>query len=226
MPVHREDSCSSFTQSGETQKAQPEPCKPHLLTSFSQGPGILERGKCEKRFMSTANQSQTLSDVQMTAFAVEAGSSRTGGDPLYVVGSDIWVKISSRDTCGAFAIMEDRTPPQGGPPLHLHHHQDEWWYVLEGQYLFEVDGQNIHAGPGATVFAPRGTRHTFQNTGSTPGRTVVTVVPGGLDIFFEELSAAVPPGAIPDPAKLSSLFEKHGLELLGPPLAARPSDVG
>jgi quercetin dioxygenase-like cupin family protein len=135
----------------------------------------------------------------------------------------VWVKISSRDTNGAFAVMEDRTNPNEGPPLHLHHQQDEWWHILEGQYLFEVDGRQMRAGPGDTVFAPRGSRHTYQNVGSAPGRTVITVVPGGLDLFFEEVRAAFPPGSTPDLDKLVPIFQKHGLELLGPPMAARQS---
>lgn len=71
-------------------------------------------------------------------------------------------------------------------------------------------------------FAPRGSVHTFQNVGATPGRIVTTVVPGGLDVFFEELATVQPRGSAPDPAKILPIFEKHGLELLGPPLAARP----
>ncbi len=155
-----------------------------------------------------------------SAFVVEAGQDRNGTS-LSVVGDEISIKISSRDTNGAFTVFEDTTPAQGGPPLHLHHAQDEWWYILEGEYLFEVDGEEIHAGPGATVFAPRGSRHTFMNAGDTPARSLVTVVPGGLDIFFEELSAVAPTAAPPDPELAARIFRKHGLELLGPPLWAR-----
>ena len=113
--------------------------------------------------------------------------------------------------------------PLHGPPLHLHRDQDEWWYVVEGEYLFEVDGQEIHASAGATVFAPRGSRHTFQNIGIAAGHTITTVVPGGLDLFFEEVETAVPRGGVPDLAKMLPIFEKYKLELLGPPLAARPA---
>jgi quercetin dioxygenase-like cupin family protein len=162
------------------------------------------------------------SETQTEAFVVGPGDDRLGGS-LSIFDNDLQVKISSRDTGGAFAVMEGITPPQGGPPLHLHREQDEWWYVLEGEFLFEVDGRVIRAGAGATVFAPRGSRHTFQNVGSKPGRTLVSVTPGGLDLFFEELSAAVPQGTAPDPARIAPLYEKHGMELLGPPLAARPS---
>jgi mannose-6-phosphate isomerase-like protein (cupin superfamily) len=164
------------------------------------------------------NGNHNTSALMPTAFLTESGGDRRGG-PLDVVGDDIWIKISSEDTAGAFTVFEGRTQPLGGPPLHLHREQDEWWYILEGEFLFEVDGQRIHAGPGDTVFAPRGTRHTFQNAGSAPGRTLTTVVPGGLDVFFAELSTVAPRGAAPDPAKLVPVFEKHGLELLGPPLA-------
>jgi hypothetical protein len=54
---------------------------------------------------------------------------------------------------------------------------------------------------------------------------MTTVVPGGLDIFFEEVAAATPHGTAPDPATMLPIFEKHGLELLGPPLAARPVTI-
>ena len=155
------------------------------------------------------------------AIIVERGD----GKPIHVGGDEVTIKISSSDTGGAFAVFEGRTRPLHGPPLHLHRHQDETWYVLEGEYRFEVDGQEIYAGAGATVFAPRGSRHTFQNIGSTYGRMVTTVVPGGLDDFFEEADAAAPRGTVPDPAKMFPIFEKYGLELLGPPLGVLPAST-
>jgi mannose-6-phosphate isomerase-like protein (cupin superfamily) len=153
-----------------------------------------------------------------TALITERGEGRR----IYVLGAEITVKISSRDTNRAFAVFEGTTGPLQGPPLHLHREQDEWWYIIEGEFRFEVDGQEIHARTGDTVFAPRGSRHTFQNMGITPGRMLGTFVPGGLDIFFEEIEAAAPRGAVPDFAKLVPIFGKHGQEMLGPPLAARP----
>src|SRR3954447_13538530 len=154
------------------------------------------------------------------AFVAHPGEGRLT-ETLDVFGHSMTVKISSRDTGGAFAVIEDITPPLSGPPLHIHHEQDEWWHVLEGNYRFEVDGREIVAGPGAHVYAPRGTRHAFQNLGMEPARMIVTVVPGGLDLFFEEINASAVPGLEPDPAKLAPIFERHGLPLAGPPLAAR-----
>jgi mannose-6-phosphate isomerase-like protein (cupin superfamily) len=156
-------------------------------------------------------------NIRREALMVERGE----GQPVHVIGEDVTIKISSRDTGGAFAVFEGRTKPLGGPPLHLHRDQDEWWYIVEGEYRFVVDGQEIYAGAGATVFAPRGSRHTFQNVGTAPGRTVTTVIPGGLDLFFEELEAIAPRGTVPDRAKMLPIFEKYHLELLGPPLAAK-----
>ena len=139
--------------------------------------------------------------VSSKAFVVPAGENRLN-NVLDVFGTQVSVKISSRDTHGAFDVCENTIPPHSGPPLHLHYVQDEWWYIVEGEFLFEVDGEQIHAGPGGTVFAAKGTRHTFQNIGETEGHTVVTVVPGGLDLFFEDVYHTVQPGDEPDPAVL------------------------
>lgn len=157
------------------------------------------------------------SNTHPEAIVVEHGKGRA----IHVLGNEVIIKISSRDTGGAFAVFEGRTKPLEGPPLHRHRNQDEWWYILEGEYKFEMDGQEIYAGAGATVFAPRGSRHTFQNIGTTPGRTLTTVVPGGIDIFFEELETAAPRGTVPEPAKILPVFQKYGQELLGPPLGSR-----
>ena len=138
---------------------------------------------------------------------------------LDIFGQGMLVKVSGRDTGGSFAIMEDQTGPQQGPPLHRHSREDESFYVVEGQYVFEVDGKRIAAGPGSSVYAPKGTAHRFQNVGSTPGRVLVMVQPSGLDDFFRDIDAAARSHAQPDLAVILPIFEKHGLELLGPSLA-------
>ena len=96
---------------------------------------------------------------------------------------------------------------------------------MKGNYRFEIDGEMILAGPGDTGFAARGSRHTFQNIGTEPSHHIVTVVPGGLDACFRELTVAVPCGSALDPAVVAPLFEKHGLELLGPPLSNSSREI-
>ena len=158
-----------------------------------------------------------LENADRDGFVVEAGCGRA----IHVLGNDVIVKVSSRDTGGAFTVFEGRTAPLQGPPLHRHPDHDESWFILEGAYRFEVNGREIYARAGDTVFAPRGSVHTFQNIGSGPGRTLTTVVPGGVDLFFEELEVAAPRGAAPDMPKMVTIAERHNQQLIGPPLAAR-----
>src|ERR1700680_1224304 len=104
-----------------------------------------------------------------------------GSAPLNMFGGVIWVKLAGTDTGGTYAITEGTTPPKGGPPLHRHSREDESFYILEGELFFEVDGKLHHAGPGCTVFAPRGTAHLFQNVGTTVGRMLSVVQPAGIE---------------------------------------------
>lgn len=140
------------------------------------------------------------------------------GKSLNIFGDTAVIKLSGDDTGGAYAAWESITEPGMGPPMHRHSREDESFYVLEGEHEFSVDGQRLNAGPGAFVYAPRGTTHTFRNLSSKTGRMLVAVQPAGLEKFFAEVNA-LPPGP-PDMAKVLPIFEKYGLEFLGPPLSA------
>jgi len=148
---------------------------------------------------------------------VRSGEAK-GQGPLNIFGDLISVKLSGADTEGACSVMEDVTQPNEGPPLHVHHREDEGFYILEGDYVFEIDGRRQEAHAGDFLWAPRRIPHCFQNVGSKPGRILLTVEPAGLENFFAELAAIEGP---PDPAAVAPIFEKYGLELLGPPLRAR-----
>ncbi|NUN01602.1 MAG: cupin domain-containing protein [Bryobacteraceae bacterium] len=162
--------------------------------------------------------------TQSDAFMVDAGETRMGG-PLFLLGETISIKITGRDTSGKYTIFENATPVNGGPPLHMHHREDEWFYVLEGEFLFQVGDRRIRAATGATLFAPHDVPHTFLNVGRTPGRTLVVAEPAGVEMFFVQMAAACVNGP-PDPAAILPIFEKHGLELLGPPLTAQAESAG
>jgi mannose-6-phosphate isomerase-like protein (cupin superfamily) len=154
--------------------------------------------------------------AQKAAIFVPANGTR-GYAPLKILGDMVTVKLSAKETGGAYSVMENVTQPNDGPPLHVHHREDEGFFVLEGDYIFEVGGQRMDAHSGDFVWVPRDLPHTFQNVSSKAGRLLLTVVPAGLEEFFVELAAV--PG--PDPAALAPIFAKYGLELLGPPIAAR-----
>ena len=151
-----------------------------------------------------------------TAFKLESGKTRSR-ETLDVFGDRISIKLNGADTDGQYAVFEDVTQPSQGPPLHRHQREDEFFYILEGEYVFEVDGDEFLAGPGDSVFAPRGSEHSFQNVGTRPGRTLVVVQPAGFEVFLAELSEATRGMEQPDMSVVVPIFEKYGLELLGPP---------
>jgi quercetin dioxygenase-like cupin family protein len=143
------------------------------------------------------------------------------GNPLNILGDQVLIKLGGQDTAGQFAVMLGVTPPKAGPPLHRHSREDEAFCVLEGEFLFEVDGQQFHAGPGSFAFLPRGTVHTFQNLTDKPGKLLILVQPAGAENFFSEIDAAMRGMSEPDTAVLQPIFHKFGMELMGPPIGAR-----
>jgi mannose-6-phosphate isomerase-like protein (cupin superfamily) len=144
------------------------------------------------------------------------------GQMLWVVGELITLKMVESDTDGAFALIEEVTPPQGGPPPHMHTREDETFYVLEGELEFVVGGRALSATAGSVVYGPRGIPHAFKNVGITPSRTAVFITPGGLEEMFEEFGESVtdpssPPEGPPDIERLVELNHKYGVEIMPPP---------
>lgn len=137
------------------------------------------------------------------------------GEPFRMYGDTIYVKLGAPDTEGKYSLLENVTQPGGGPPLHVHHREDEGFYILEGDYLFEADGNRFEAHAGDFIFVRRDIPHRFKNIGTASGTMLLTLEPGGLEVFFEELAAVT---GQPDPAAVIPIFEKYGLELLGPPI--------
>lgn len=158
-----------------------------------------------------------LADSGCTALITQRGT----GTPVFVLGAEITIKIRSSDTNGAFTVFEGLTAPLQGPSCTGTGTRMNGGTSSRANSDSKWTGGSFAASAGDTVFAPRGSRHTFQNVGSIPGRTLTTAVPGGIDDFFKELETVAPRGSTPDFAKLKPIFEKHRQELLGPPPAAR-----
>lgn len=108
---------------------------------------------------------------------------------------------------GAYTIFEARRPAGeiGGPARHSHPGFDETFYVLSGEWRFEIGGQTLVTEPGTLVHVPRGTFHSYQSTGRLEGRVLVTTVPGGIEDFFEAS------GDAEDPVKIAATGQKHGI---------------
>lgn len=108
-----------------------------------------------------------------------------------------------------------------GSPWHLHHAEDESFYVLEGTLTFLIGDERITAGAGTYVFGPRGIPHGFQIAGDQPTRFLLMVTPAGFEGFVAELGepatgAGFPPAAPPDMAKVMAAAAARQVEILGP----------
>jgi len=106
------------------------------------------------------------------------------------------------------------------PSLHLgtvrnvFYHQDEWFYPLEGEFIFEVGKEKLSQKPGDSLLAPRKVSHVWAYTGGVCGRILIVFMPAGkMEAFFREVTKAnaMPPQ---DP----ELWKAHDMELVGPPL--------
>ena len=144
------------------------------------------------------------------------------GQMLWVVGELLTFKIGGQDADGAFVLAEEVTPPQGGPPPHLHTREDETFYVLEGELEFMVGERTLSARAGSVVYAPRGVLHGFRNVGTGHSRMALIVTPAGLEKFFEEVGEPVtdpssPPEGPPDIERLVAVARKYGMEIPPPP---------
>ena len=90
------------------------------------------------------------------------------------------------ETNGAYFQVEAFVPPGGGPPPHIHHREDETFYLVEGELEVRLGDETISASAGDFVNIPKGTPHAFVNRGQTPAKMIATFVPAGIEHFFEE----------------------------------------
>jgi quercetin dioxygenase-like cupin family protein len=140
-----------------------------------------------------------------------------GGTVLHVLGIQWTLKAGVEDTGGPIAVLEATFQPKTGAPAHLHRQHEETFYVLEGEFIFQLGTQTVKATAGTFVFVPRELPHAFENIGNQPGRVLGIMTPGGYERFFEEL-AQLPPGP-PDMAKFQRIFEKYDQETVELPPA-------
>ena len=102
--------------------------------------------------------------------------------------------------------------------MHFHYSQDEWWYVITGEFLIKVGDETYHAKPGDCVFGPRGIPHCFAKIGTGEAKIILLFQPAGkMEAFFK----AVNEGKLEkmsDEEKDKFRIE-HGFKHVGPPLA-------
>ncbi len=108
------------------------------------------------------------------------------GTPLTMMSEKIHIRLRGEDTGGAFSVIEDETPPQAGPPLHVHSREDETLYVVEGEYEIQIGDAIVRASPGTYLYAPRDVPHSFRNVSEQAGRLLIIFSPPGLNTFSKK----------------------------------------
>ena len=125
-------------------------------------------------------------------------------------------KISGTDTDNDLAVFEQTgLTPNGGPPLHIHPFQDEWFYVIEGEYHFQVGNNKYEMKSGDTIFLPRNLQHAFIQR-SEKGKMIVSYLPAGkMEAFFKATDKWTSP---PSKEEIAKVFADHDMKVVGPPL--------
>lgn len=157
-----------------------------------------------------------MAGVQAQGFLVERSHDRFGEHHDFGIGVFSF-KVTPEDSGGSLLACELVHHARGGPARHLHNGQDEWFYVVEGEYIIEVGDERFELGPGDSAYSPRRVPHAWAHVGEDTGRIAFAVTPAGrLESFFRELSTIR--GMAPlDPA----FWRRYDMELVGPPLAVQ-----
>ena len=151
-------------------------------------------------------------------FKVEGGKDRYQ-EELLIMGGQFDCKVSSRDSGGELLIYDTVREEKGGPALHVHYRQDEWFSVLAGEFIIRVGDDNFHLKSGDTAFAPRNIPHAFAKITEGRGQMLVLFQPAGsMEDFFKQMSKLGEGIPKNQEAKLKELWRTHGMEIVGPPL--------
>jgi mannose-6-phosphate isomerase-like protein (cupin superfamily) len=143
------------------------------------------------------------------------------GRPIWFLRSRMTVKASAAETGGGFALLETRLPAGFSPPLHVHHREEESFYVLEGALTMRCGDEDVAAPAGSFVCLPRGVPHTFRV--DEDARMLTFLTPGGGEGFFlaggrRAEDDGLPPAAPPDVPALQRAAADFGMEIVGPPM--------
>jgi mannose-6-phosphate isomerase-like protein (cupin superfamily) len=153
------------------------------------------------------------------AFALGPGD----GESVWSLGGRFTTKLGGDRVEDRFSMQEALVFQTAEPPMHIHHNEDEAWYVLEGHMTFHVGGAVLEAGPGTFAFGPRGVPHAF-TVDDEPTRILVLASPAGFERFAFELGQPAmddtPPAdlMVPGPDVLEPVARRYGIEVVGPPI--------
>ena len=149
---------------------------------------------------------------------VQAGKDRFDKPISLFQGDTFYTKVSTADTDGDVYVFESIREKEGGPSLHLHYEQDEFWYILKGEFLFKVGEETFTAKAGDTVFGPRNVPHAFAKVGKGEAKLLMFFQPAGkMEQMFKDISEGANKNMTTDEEK-DKFFSAYGLKRVGPPL--------
>jgi len=149
---------------------------------------------------------------------VDSGKDRFDKSISLFEGDTFYTKVSTADTDGDVYVFESVRVKEGGPSFHLHYEQDEFWYVLKGQFLFKVGEETFTAKAGDTVFGPRQVPHAFAKVGKGEAKLLMFFQPAGkMEKMFKDISEGATKNVKTDDEK-EKFFHEYGLKRVGPPL--------
>jgi mannose-6-phosphate isomerase-like protein (cupin superfamily) len=158
----------------------------------------------------------TTTSAPARAVRVGRGEDRLGEHHTIGVSTTDF-KVLTQDSAGGLFIMEHTSQKKGGPPRHLHHNEDEWWCVIDGEYIVEIGSERFHLKPGDSILGPREVPHAWAFVGDTPGRLLIAFAPANkMETFFRDNAKRRRDGEYLNDAEV---FRAYGLELLGPTLS-------
>ena len=174
----------------------------------------------EKTIQHLKGKKKMKSQEMFVGFSVAAGDDRFSEHIKLNGHSPNDCKVSAQDTAGATCVFE--FTGRSGGPRHLHYEQDEWIYVLAGEFDFQVGEKRFRVGPGESVFLPRKVPHVWVCVNEKPGKIIDMYQPAGkIEEFFREVGKFNGKPNIYEVLSLDhfqQLFHAHGMEMLGPPL--------
>jgi mannose-6-phosphate isomerase-like protein (cupin superfamily) len=145
------------------------------------------------------------------AFAVMPGQGRL----IDLREFQMRVNADAGNTDGLVSVLEATEPPGFGPPIHIHHDAAEAFYVLEGEYVMHLDGEEIHCPAGSFIFIPLGVPHGFR-VGAVPSRKLNFYFPASMTGYFDDLAAALGRAEVTE-EELAKIAQAHAMEIVGPP---------
>ncbi len=125
--------------------------------------------------------------------------------------SSLSVKVAGSETGGGLFVVELTHLLPGGPALHMHLYQEEWFYVMEGEVAFQVGEQRLRLHAGESIVGPRLVPHTFSSVGATPSRVLIAFCPAGkMEQYFHDIQD---PNVQPSDA---AVMQRYDMKRIGP----------